>query len=170
MVNDGCDVLVMAPVADLVDADVSQVIEAVLVRIEVAGQHTSDDCTDGSPGDAHELGDSGLAALLGEEGSTLFEGQGEVAASVGPGHLLGLYRIALWTANTPNGTGDVNGHPRQIQVAPLALTSIVNPLCSCTALSTMRCLATRGDMDGQAVLSKLEVLNDNVLQGENGAK
>src|SRR5215207_7257199 len=71
MVDHAGQVTVMAPVADLVDADADQPLEPRL--IEVVGEDALDDPPDGVPADPEQPGDRRLGHLLGQPRDDVFE-------------------------------------------------------------------------------------------------
>lgn len=58
MIDDNCDVLVVSPTAELVDADVAKSLEAIRTGIEVLSHHPGEDAADGPPGHPQQLSET----------------------------------------------------------------------------------------------------------------
>jgi hypothetical protein len=86
VVYDDGDVSMPFSVAELVDADATEVFEPF--GIELVGNDTLDDLADRPPGDSHHSGDFGLVCDLCKVGGHFLERSGETAVRPGPGNLL----------------------------------------------------------------------------------
>jgi hypothetical protein len=76
VVDDRRDVLVVLPVADLVDADATQVAERVGHVLALPTNEARDNVADGAPRDAHERGDGGVVGFLRVVGHEFSGGRG----------------------------------------------------------------------------------------------
>src|SRR5215207_5912971 len=115
MVDHAGQVTVMAPVADLVDADADQPLEPRL--IEVVGEDALDDPPDGVPADPEQPGDRRLGHLLGQPRDDVIEAAGVARARPRPRDRLEL-RPAGATPQPPQLALDDAAVGDQIEVAP----------------------------------------------------
>src|SRR5215216_58655 len=115
MVDHAGQVTVMAPVADLVDADADQPLEPRL--IEVVGEDALDDPPDGVPADPEQPGDRCLGHLLGQPRDDVFEVAGVARPRPRPRDRLEL-RPAAATPQPPQLALDDAAVGAQIEVAP----------------------------------------------------
>ena len=108
----------LAAVAELVDPDPTEALEAVLLE-EFVDQPLGDRAH-GGPGDPHELGDGGQGQLLGHQGHGVLKGSGEGAGGPRPGDLLGEDGLARGAPEPPDRPLEVGGVAEEGEVAPAA--------------------------------------------------
>ncbi len=117
VVHDQGDVLVSAAIADLIDTDQAQTVQASFVQGLV--DDPADDPMHRAPGDPEIAGHGRQVGFLSQPGNLPLEGIGESAPVGRPGHRLG--RGAAMPADE---AGDASSqkclHPPQIQMPPMA--------------------------------------------------
>ena len=170
VVDDDGDVLVVAPVAELVNADVLQPVEAISGRLECTIDDPTDDPADSPPGNAQEPRDRRAIALLGEIPGALFECVGEVAAWSGPRDLFGLHRTARIAVNTPDLVAQVHHHPSEVKVAPPTGTTVLHSTCLATAFPAPDGPPSWGNLHDQAEVLEVEAPDDEVLDGQDDSE
>lgn len=167
--HDG-DVLVVPAVAELVHADQPQAVEAVSVRSARALDDSPDQRADGAPGRAQQGDDGGLAALLGEEGGSLFECVGEVAAVRRPGDALGLDCPTVGAVSTLDAVAQVQRHASQVVVSPAPLASIVDRAALGTTFPAAGDRPGRDHVHDQTRGAEVEVANREVVDAEKDSE
>src|SRR5918997_206698 len=115
MVDAAGGVPLATPIADLVDADRDEPVEAVLV--EVIGDDALNDLPDGVPADPQQPGDRGLGHLLRQPRHDVLKVAGMRAAGPGPRHGLGAHPASRAT-QPAQLTLDHAAVCAQVQVAP----------------------------------------------------
>ena len=167
--HDG-DVFVVAPVAELVDANVHQPIEAISGYIEFVTNDPIDDAADSSPCDTQEFLNGSAAALLREIAGAFLERTSKVATGSSPGHLLSLDRPASDTVDAADGVPQVDHHPGQIEVAPSSDTAIFHPAGFAAAFTAPDTPLPGSDIDNQAEPLEAEAADHKVLDGKDDSE
>jgi len=160
----------MPPVAEFVNADMPESIEAILTTVEVTRNDPFDDPADCSPGNPQQPGDGCLAALLGKVGNSLLERVSEVASRVSPRDLLSLHSFTCRAMNTADGVLQPHGHSCQVEVAPIADTPVFGASCPGTAVSATWNLPGGCNLDDKTRGFEVEATNEEMLDGEKDSE
>ena len=166
VVDDGRDVLVVLAVAELVDADVAEAVEARVERSEVLVNHALDDSLHRAPGGPQRAADECQSGVLGEVGTALLEGPREVAVVGRPGDLLGRGPSALPALDAPNFVPEVDLPAAAVEVPPPADPAVVDPAAPAAALRAPRHPPVRADVGDEAVGVEVEPRHEDVVDGE----
>lgn len=168
VIDDHRQVLVVALVRDLVDADPSKACEDV-GPFGCVGPNAGDDRSDGAPRDPHQLRDRGLRALGGQPGDLLVEHQRVASRVAGPGDL--PHGGPVDRAIHPWRVG-LEEHQRRAQVQrPPPTTSFAavvprSSLPASTAATVCRSFRPHVSDHQLFVLVELDVLDDGVLDAQ----
>ena len=123
MVHDAGEVALPAAIADLVDADRDQALEAALV--ELVGDDPLDDPPDGVPADPQQPGDRRLGHLLRQPRHHVLEVAGVMRAGPSPRHRLQMH-AAVRAAQPPQLALDHAPAGAEIQVPPALDAPVVD--------------------------------------------
>ena len=169
MVDDRRDVLVVLSVADLVDSDVTQMLEGVAHFLALAANEASDDFSDGAPRDAHEGGDGGLVGLLSVVGNEPLHRQGVAACRLCPRNLLDEH-AALLAADATEPVAKNCLDSRQVDVTPASNAGVVDALSLLPAAAAARDLPSRGNLHDQSVVPEFEVDDASLVESKEGSE
>ena len=123
MIDHDGDVLVVAAIAQLVDTDVRQVVERV--GGAMARHDAFDDRTHGPPRDPHQRAERRLVRFLRQIRHLLLEVVGEPGLALSPRNELDDH-TATGTVDAADGVAKPDAKRPYVQVAPIALASVVN--------------------------------------------
>jgi hypothetical protein len=154
-------VLVPAPVADLVDADADESLEGVLCRTRVTND-PGDDRAHGAPRDPHHFGDRGLRGVGHEPGHLVVEVPSVASTVGGPGHLSHCHPV--FGAVDPWGVGlQIAERHAKIERSPVpsspTLVIAGSPTSTETTSTLRRPPRTHVDHDRVSLFIELHRLN-----------
>lgn len=170
MVDDHGQVLLPAPVGDLVDADPAQPAQPVMGGVEVRPD-PGDDRPHGAPGNAHQVPRRTLGRLGGQPRDRLIERQRVPRAVPGPRHV--RHHHAMRRAAHPR-RASLHEHPNraQIQTPPpprpgtAVITGTPRPAPPATIPSPPR--RPHRDHHLLRLLVELDTLNDRLFDAQQG--
>ena len=161
MVHDHGDILVVAAVRKLIDADHREPVEQVVVTM--TGDHPLDDRPDGAPRDAHHRAHRGLVAALGKVPNLVLERPREPGARLRPWQLLDL-DAALRALDAPRVVPKVKLHPGDVEVSPTAIRIAIIARALLVALRATRTTPRRRDVDDQPGSVEARIDDTRVFQ------
>src|SRR5213078_2346138 len=147
MVHDHGDILVMAAVRQLIDADHREPVEQVVVAM--TSDYPLDDRSDGAPRDAHHRAHRGLVAALGEVPDLVLERPREPRTRLRPWQLLDL-DAALRALDAPRVVPKMKLQPGDVEVPPTAIGVAIVARALPAALGATRTTPRRCDVDDQS--------------------
>ena len=169
VVDDDGDVLMVPPVAQLVDPDEPQAVELVATLLSMPADDPTDDAPDGHPGDPHQARDRGSIGALGEVGDLALCREGEAAASLGPRDLLDLDPAAR-ALDAPHHVAQLELDAGQVQVPPPSLPTSVDAMDLATAIATAGDPPGRLDVDHEPLVLEVEGGHEGALEGKKDSE
>ena len=167
VVDDHGDVLVVASVRQLVDADVREPVEQIWALPTC--NNALDDRPDGVPRHAHHVADRRLVATLGEATDVVLERACEPRARLGPGDLLDL-DAASRALDATRVVAKVQRHPGEVEMAPPATTVAVVARAGLPALGAAATSPGRRDVDYEPLLVEVHVEHTGPFQTQQGTE
>jgi hypothetical protein len=167
VVDDDRDVLVVAPVRELVDADLREVVERVAALPTC--DDPLDDRSDGVPRNAHHVADRGLVAPLGQVADVVLERPREPRAGFGPRYLFDLDAAAR-AVDAARVVAQLHHHPGEVEMPPAPATTAVVPGASLPALGAPPASPRRRHIEDEPFLVEVHVEHTGPFQTQQRAE